>query len=119
MFQGLKQSGFQVGVWMMLRLRLGLGLRMMLRRAERPFPFTCSHRSLLIRQCWLGRVRCFNTGRCPFRFLFSFVWRRHSCLRLLLCFDGLLLVPRLPAVGNLGQELADMLDFGLGPRMNA
>jgi hypothetical protein len=50
--QGLKQLGFQVwiglalGLRLMLRLkRLRLGLR--LRRMDRAFTFTCSHRCLL------------------------------------------------------------------------
>jgi hypothetical protein len=48
-----------------------------------------------------------GAGRGLFRFLLLFGWR-----------FSLLLMPRLPAVGDFGQDLADTFDIGVSPESN-
>ena len=71
MAKGFKDFGFE------LRVRAALLLGLRLRLWNGACSFTNSHRCLLIRQCWLGRVRCISTGRCPTG-LFLFWFARHG-----------------------------------------
>src|SRR5262249_34638963 len=76
--------------------------------------------------CWLGRVRCAITGRCPLikaignwqlaiGSILFLVWHRLLCLWFLLLF----LISRFSAVRDFGQELADALNVIFRPKVQA
>jgi hypothetical protein len=54
----------------------------------------------------------------PVRVLLLLRFARHGRFGLCLLFLPEFLVTGFPAVGDLGQELADVFDFGLGPDVN-
>ena len=67
----------------------------------------------------LGRVRCYKHRALPVSWVLLLLWfARRGLFGLCLLFFTEFGVTGFPAVGDLGQELADVFDFGLGPRVH-